>query len=81
MLPCMVSIGTEIFWYFARHVPHARATHALFQDQILRSYETTLRVSIPLAVAAAHEGTIELEDCIVSLTDRLAQVESSSSPK
>jgi len=39
----------------------------------LRSYETTLRMSIPLAVAAAHEGTVELEDVIVSLTDKLAK--------
>jgi hypothetical protein len=30
-------------------------------------------MSIPLAVAAAHEGTVELEDVIVSLTDKLAK--------
>jgi hypothetical protein len=30
-------------------------------------------MSIPLAVAAAHEDTVELEDVIVSLTDKLAK--------
>jgi hypothetical protein len=48
------------------------------QDKILRSYESTLRMSIPLAFAATFEETAELEDSIVSLTQRLAQVERAS---
>jgi hypothetical protein len=36
-------------------------------------------MSIPLAFAStAHEGTVELEDSIVSLAQKLAQVERSN---
>jgi hypothetical protein len=48
------------------------------QDKILRTYENSLRMSIPLAFATTLEEAVELEDSIVSLTQRLAQVERSN---
>jgi hypothetical protein len=48
------------------------------QDKILRTYENSLRMSIPLAFATTLEEAVELEDSIASLTQRLAQVERSN---
>lgn len=42
------------------------------QDQILRSYESSLRMSIPLAFASSHERVVDLDESIESLATKLA---------